>query len=63
MGYALNIAAGVTFVRDPGNDNDTLLLLEKRIGAGDFLGPRVKGSGFLEGKSPFSAHAPVARRR
>jgi Amidohydrolase family len=53
---ALNIAAGVTFVRDPGNDNDTLLLLEKRIAAGDFLGPRVKASGFLEGQSPFSAH-------
>ena len=54
---ALNIAAGVTFVRDPGNDNDTLLLLEKRIAAGDFLGPRVKSSGFLEGQSPFAAHA------
>src|SRR5262249_6920951 len=32
------------------------LLLEKRIAAGDFLGPRVKASGFLEGKSPYSAH-------
>ena len=53
---ALNIAAGVTLVRDPGNDNDTLLLLEKRIAAGDFLGPRVKTSGFLEGQSPYSAH-------
>ena len=55
-GGALNIAAGVTFVRDPGNDNDTLLLVQKRIAAGDFLGPRIKSSGFLEGKSPYSAH-------
>jgi hypothetical protein len=55
-GGALNIAAGVTLARDPGNDNDTLLLLEKRIAAGEVMGPRVKNSGFLEGKSPFSAH-------
>jgi hypothetical protein len=53
---ALNIAAGVTLARDPGNDNEKLLVLEKRIAAGEILGPRVKNSGFLEGKSPFSAH-------
>jgi imidazolonepropionase-like amidohydrolase len=53
---ALNIAAGVTLARDPGNDNDTLLLLEKRLAAGEVMGPRVKNSGFLEGQSPFSAH-------
>jgi hypothetical protein len=56
-GGALNMAAGVTLARDPGNDNDTLLQLEKRIAAAEVLGPRVKNSGFLEGKSPFSAHA------
>jgi hypothetical protein len=53
---ALNIAAGVTLARDPGNDNNSLLVLEKRIAAGEVMGPRVKNSGFLEGKSPFSAH-------
>jgi imidazolonepropionase-like amidohydrolase len=53
---ALHLACGVTFVRDPGNDNETLLLLEKRIAAGEVLGPRTRNSGFLEGKSPFSAH-------
>lgn len=56
-GGALNMAAGVTLGRDPGNDNDSLLLLEKRIAAGEVMGPRVKNSGFLEGKSPYSAHA------
>jgi hypothetical protein len=52
----LNIAAGVTLARDPGNDNDNLLRLEKRIVAGESMGPRMKNSGFLEGKSPYSAH-------
>ena len=52
----LHMAAGVTLGRDPGNDNDTLLLLEKRIEAGEIMGPRMRNSGFLEGKSPCSAH-------
>jgi hypothetical protein len=52
----LNIAAGVTLGRDPGNDNDNLLRLEKRIGTGESMGPRMKNSGFLEGQSPYSAH-------
>jgi imidazolonepropionase-like amidohydrolase len=52
----LSIASGVTFGRDPGNDNDSRLLLDKRIESGEFMGPRAKLSGFLEGRSPFSAH-------
>jgi len=52
----LHMAAGVTFGRDPGNDNETLLLLEKRINSGAIMGPRMRNSGFLEGKSPYSAH-------
>jgi hypothetical protein len=52
----LHLAAGVTLGRDPGNDNDSLLLLEKRTAAGEVMGPRIKKSGFLEGKSPYSAH-------
>jgi len=54
-GALLHVAAGVTFVRDPGNDNPTLLALMKQIESGTLIGPRVTGSGFLEGKSPFSA--------
>lgn len=50
------MACGVTFARDPGNDNDSLLRLEDRVNAGEFLGPRLRKSGFLEGKSPFNAH-------
>ncbi|HUM10853.1 MAG TPA: amidohydrolase family protein [Myxococcaceae bacterium] len=51
----LHVASGVTFVRDPGNDNQRLLDLVRRIDSGELIGPRVKMSGFLEGKSPFSA--------
>ena len=52
----LDLACGVTLGRDPGNDNETLLRLERRVESGEFLGPRLKKSGFLEGKSPLSAH-------
>ncbi|MGZ3479590.1 MAG: amidohydrolase family protein [Myxococcaceae bacterium] len=50
-----DVACGVTFVRDPGNDNVSLLDLVRRIDSGELIGPRIKMSGFLEGKSPFSA--------
>ena len=51
----LDIACGVTQVRDPGNDNASLLALMPRFDSGELIGPRVFPSGFLEGKSPFSA--------
>jgi hypothetical protein len=54
-GALLHVASGVTFVRDPGNDNQTLLKLIRRIDSGELIGPRITPSGFLEGKSPFSA--------
>jgi Amidohydrolase family len=50
-----HLAAGVTTVRDMGNQNDTLLMLQGRIGRGEVAGPTVVASGFIEGKSPFSA--------
>ena len=55
-GGPMNIACGVTLGRDPGNDNQTLLELERRIENGEVVGPRMKKSGFLEGKSPYSAN-------
>jgi len=51
----LDIASGVTQVRDPGNDNTSLLALMPRFDSGELIGPHVFPSGFLEGKSPFSA--------
>jgi len=55
-GGAAHLACGVTLARDPGNDNERLLELDARVQAGEILGPRLRRSGFLEGKSPFSAH-------
>jgi amidohydrolase family protein len=52
----LNLVAGVTSVRDMGNDNAVLDGLIARIESGAIGGPRVTRSGFIEGKSPFSAN-------
>ena len=55
-GALKNIAAGVTLVRDMGNDNAVLKELIGKIDAGTLAGPRVVRSGFIEGKSPFSSN-------
>ncbi|MEO1134978.1 MAG: amidohydrolase family protein [Pseudomonadota bacterium] len=52
----LNVAAGVTSVRDMGNDNEVLGNLIERIENGTLAGPRITRSGFIEGKSPFSSN-------
>lgn len=54
-GALLNVAAGITSVRDMGNENDVLAGLIQRIGDGTIAGPRITRSGFIEGKSPFSS--------
>lgn len=51
----LNVLAGITSLRDMGNDNAVLDQLIHRIEAGEVAGPRVVRSGFIEGKSQFSA--------
>lgn len=51
----LNLLAGITSVRDMGNDNAVLDTLIKRMDAGEIAGPRVTRSGFIEGKSQFSS--------
>ncbi|WP_417493893.1 amidohydrolase family protein [Maricaulis sp.] len=55
----LNIAAGVTSVRDMGNNNEVLGALIDRIESGELAGPRVFRSGFIEGQSPFSANMGI----
>jgi imidazolonepropionase-like amidohydrolase len=55
-GALLNLLAGITTVRDMGNDNAVLDALVKRIDSGEVAGPHVVRSGFIEGKSPFSAN-------
>lgn len=51
----LHLAAGVTTVRDMGNDNATLQQIIDETGAGQLLSPQIVPAGFLEGESPYSA--------
>ncbi len=51
----MNVLAGVTSVRDMGNQNELLDVLIERIAKGEVAGPRITRSGFIEGKSPFSS--------
>jgi imidazolonepropionase-like amidohydrolase len=52
----LNLMAGITTVRDMGNDNAVLAKLIDRMEDGEIGGPHVIRSGFVEGKSQFSAN-------
>ena len=55
----LYLAAGVTSVRDMGNDNAFLPDLIHRIDLGKVAGPRIVANGFLEGRSPYSARLGI----
>ena len=50
----LNVMAGVTSVRDMGNEMEVLEALEDKIERNVLIGPRITKSAFIEGKSPFS---------
>lgn len=47
----INVLAGVTSVRDMGNEMDVLEPLREKIESGVLAGPRISMSGFIEGKS------------
>jgi imidazolonepropionase-like amidohydrolase len=51
----LHLAAGVTTLRDMGNDNDTLQQLMVQVREGKLLAPDIVPAGFLEGESKMSA--------
>ena len=51
----LHLAAGVTTIRDMGNDNTTLQQLMAQLSDGKLLGPSVVPAGFIEGESKMSA--------
>lgn len=51
----LDIAAGVTSVRDLGNDPDFLLAQKQKIDAGEAIGPRIVLAGVIDGPGPFQA--------
>ncbi|HEX9166973.1 MAG TPA: amidohydrolase family protein [Gemmatimonadales bacterium] len=50
----LNIAAGVTSIRDLANDVDELTALTARWDRGEAIGPRVVRGGFIDGPGPFA---------
>ncbi len=54
-GGGLHLAAGVTSLRDMGNDNATLQQVMEEARAGRLLMPRIVPAGFLEGESEQSA--------
>jgi imidazolonepropionase-like amidohydrolase len=49
----LNIAAGITSVRDLGNDSDFIVAYKQKIDAGEAIGPRVALAGLVDGPGPF----------
>ena len=51
----LHLAAGVTTIRDMGNDNATLQQLIADGNAGRLLSPHIVPAGFIEGESPMAA--------
>jgi imidazolonepropionase-like amidohydrolase len=55
----LNIAAGVTTVRDLANDMDRLLEMRRRYDEGTAIGPRVILAGFLDGPGLYAGPTKV----
>src|SRR5882762_298706 len=55
----LNLAAGVTTVRDLGNDIDSLLARRKRIEEGKEVGTRIILAGIIDGRGPFQGPTKV----
>lgn len=51
----LQIAAGVTGVRDLGNEPGRLAEIRTAFDSGEVIGPRSTAAGFIDRKSPFSA--------
>jgi Amidohydrolase family len=57
--YLMNLASGVTTVRDMGNDNATLAEAIGRLDRHEAIGPHVVPAGFIEGKSQFNASGGI----
>ena len=55
----LDIAAGVTTVRDMGNSIEELTRLRDQIEAGTQIGPRIVRAGFIDGPGPFEGPIKV----
>ncbi|HEY1984603.1 MAG TPA: amidohydrolase family protein [Terracidiphilus sp.] len=51
----MNIASGVTSIRDMGNDIDDLAKLQQQWQDGTAIGPRVSKAGLIDGRDPMQA--------
>lgn len=50
----LDLASGITTVRDLANDERTLPGMERHIATGEQLGPRILKAGFIDAEGPFA---------
>jgi imidazolonepropionase-like amidohydrolase len=55
----LNLAAGVTTVRDMANDIDDLMARRRRIESGMELGTRIIACGFIDGPGPYQGPTKI----
>jgi hypothetical protein len=55
----LDLAAGITTVRDMGNDMTELLQRRRRFDSGELLGPRVIMAGMVDGSGPYAGPTKV----
>jgi len=55
----LDIAAGVTTVRDLANDIDKLMAMRKSFDSGEAIGPRVIMAGFIDGPGPYQGPTKI----
>jgi imidazolonepropionase-like amidohydrolase len=55
----LQMAAGVTTVRDMANDTEQLMARQRRFDDGSEIGPRVLRAGFIDGRGPYAGPTKV----
>jgi imidazolonepropionase-like amidohydrolase len=55
----LNMASGVTSVRDLANDIDQLGAMQRRFDEGTEIGPRVLKAGFIDGRGPYAGPTKI----
>jgi imidazolonepropionase-like amidohydrolase len=55
----LNIASGITSVRDMANDIDLIARLRKQYDSGETIGPRIFPCGFIDGRGPYQGPTKI----
>jgi imidazolonepropionase-like amidohydrolase len=55
----MHVAAGVTSVRDMGNDIEALAALRNNIAANEEIGPRIIMAGLMDGRGPYAGPTKV----